>query len=27
VDYLEVSETLQFQNVNTPEDWADYAER
>jgi len=22
---LEVSEALQFQNVNTPEDWADYA--
>jgi molybdopterin-guanine dinucleotide biosynthesis protein A len=27
VDYLEVSEILQFQNVNTPEDWTDYAER
>jgi molybdopterin-guanine dinucleotide biosynthesis protein A len=27
VDHLEVSEIVQFQNVNTPEDWADYAER
>ena len=25
VYHLEVRETLQFQNVNTPEDWADYA--
>ena len=25
VHRLEVSEVLQFQNVNTPEDWADYA--
>jgi molybdopterin-guanine dinucleotide biosynthesis protein A len=25
VHRLEVSEALQFQNVNTPEDWADYA--
>jgi molybdopterin-guanine dinucleotide biosynthesis protein A len=24
VDHLEVSEALQFQNVNTPEDWAHY---
>jgi molybdopterin-guanine dinucleotide biosynthesis protein A len=24
VDHLEVSEVLQFQNVNTPEDWAHY---
>jgi molybdopterin-guanine dinucleotide biosynthesis protein A len=27
VDRLEVSEILQFQNVNTPEDWSNYAER
>ena len=27
VAHMEVSEILQFQNVNTPEDWADYAER
>jgi molybdopterin-guanine dinucleotide biosynthesis protein A len=25
IHHLEVAEVLQFQNVNTPEDWADYA--